>query len=64
MTETDETPVSGVARRTIRRLETEERRGQHRLVSGRVGRSGMWPMTAPGMPPPGRPCRTPRIAAA
>jgi len=40
-------------RRTIRRLEDEEQKGHRRALSEKVGRLGIWPLNAPGMPPPG-----------
>jgi DNA polymerase len=40
-------------RRTIRMLDKEERRRHRAVVEERIGKKGMWPLTAPGMPPPG-----------
>jgi len=40
-------------RRRIRMLEREERKKHKRLLNAVVGKSGMWPLNAPGMPPPG-----------
>lgn len=40
-------------RRKIRLLEQEEKKKHKRVLSSAVGKSGMWPLNAPGMPPPG-----------
>lgn len=40
-------------RRKVRMLEDEEKKKHKRLVVGTVGKAGMWPLNAPGMPPPG-----------
>jgi uracil-DNA glycosylase family 4 len=40
-------------RRKIRLLDREEHKKQKRMIAVTVGKSGMWPLEAPGMPPPG-----------
>jgi uracil-DNA glycosylase family 4 len=40
-------------RRKIRRLDQEEKKKHKRVLSASVGKAGMWPLNAPGMPPPG-----------
>ncbi len=40
-------------KRKVRQLDEEERKGHKRRLVAMVGRSGMWPLNAPGMPPPG-----------
>jgi DNA polymerase len=42
-----------VLRRRIRPLEREERKRHIRNMAQKVGKSGMYPLDAPGMPPPG-----------
>lgn len=51
MIETDDEPVA--RRRKIRPLEQEEQKRHKRVLMENVGRLGMWPLNAPGMPPPG-----------
>lgn len=45
--------MSKKIRRKIRMLDEEEHKRHKRKVSHLVGSSGLWPLTAPGMPPPG-----------
>lgn len=40
-------------RRIIRPLDREERRKHRDFIEEHVGKSGIWPLNAPGMPPPG-----------
>jgi len=43
----------GKIRRKIRMLDQEERKRAKRQLHSLVGSSGLWPLDAPGMPPPG-----------
>lgn len=40
-------------RRRIRPLDREQRKGHRRVLADAVGKSGLWPLDAPGMPGPG-----------
>lgn len=40
-------------RRRIRLLDQEIKKGHKRVLMATVGKSGLWPLDAPGMPPPG-----------
>lgn len=40
-------------RRTIRLLDVEEKNKHKRTLAATIGKNGMWPLNAPGMPPPG-----------
>lgn len=42
-----------VIRRRVRSLESEQRKAHKRHLVTEVGRDGIWPLSAPGMPPPG-----------
>ncbi len=41
-------------RRKVRMLDEEARKRHRRMLDANVGKSGMWPLNAPGMPPPGK----------
>lgn len=45
--------MSTAVRRKVRRVDEAPRRRHERLVAATVGRTGLWPLNAPGMPPPG-----------
>ncbi len=40
-------------RRKIRQLDEEAKKRHKRLLFDHIGKQGMWPLNAPGMPPPG-----------
>lgn len=40
-------------RRRIRMLDKEAQKRHKRMLSAQIGKRGLWPLNAPGMPPPG-----------